>query len=418
MRIFGRSLLLVAIPLLAGCVSARMRDREPDRLFREAKYAEAAAYLKSKMKDGPGKPGSNDEFLYLVDTGLALHQAGEFEASNAYFTLVEKHAGLNNYTSVSEEAGTLVTGENTKVYRGEDFEKVLIHVYKAMNYAMLGGIEDALVEARLVNRRLEELRREGERPYKQNAFARYLSAVLYEAEGELNDAYVDYKKAHQIEPSFRSVGLDLWRTAAALGMRDEMERWKNEFQLTDEETDRGSNRLLTGKSGRGELVILFQNGLSPIKVPDPGFPSMPQFVPRHNPVREAEVVVDGAPAGKTAILHDVEATAIENLEERKLAIAAKRIAGRVTKAVVADQVRKRTNSEALGFLTEVALIISDQADTRSWNLLPRDLQVLRVPVKAGAHEVRVRPIGAAELPSRSVQVEAGKKVFLSFRYLP
>jgi hypothetical protein len=412
------AVLVLLLPLATGCVSARMSDREPDRLFRESKYAEAAEYLKSKMKDGPGKPGSNDEFLYLVDTGLALHQAGEFEASNAYFALAEKHAGLNSYTSVSEEAGTLVTGENTKVYRGEDFEKVLIHVYKAMNYASLGGIEDALVEARLVNRRLEELRRDGEKPYKQNAFARYLSAVLYEAEGELNDAYIDYKKAHQIEPSFRAVGLDLWRVAAALGMRDEMERWKAEFQLTEQETDRRSNRLVTRKSGRGELVILFQNGLSPVKVSDPAFPSMPRFVPRYNPVRAAEVLVDGMPSGKTAMLHDIEATAIENLEEKKLAIAAKRIAGRVTKAIVADQVRKRTNSDALGFLTEVALIISDQADTRSWNLLPRDLQVLRIPVDLGTHEVRVRPMGAAELPPRSVQVEAGKKVFLSFRYLP
>ena len=100
-------------------------------------------------------------------------------------------------------------------------------------------------------------------------------------------------------------------------------------------------------------------------------------------------------------------------------MAAKRVAGRVAKAVVADQVRRQTNNELLGFLTEVALVVSDQADTRSWSLLPRDLQVLRIPVEPGEHEVALRPVGAAAAPTlRKVRVEAGKKAFVSFRYFP
>ena len=410
---------LLLLPL-AGCVSARMGDGQVDRLFREARYAEAAELLKARLRpDGPGRPGSNDELLYLLDAGLALHQAGDAEASNAYFALAEKHLAQNGYTSVSEEAGTLLTGENTKVYRGEDFERVLVHVYKAMNYAMLGGLEDALVEARLVNRRLEEMRREGEKPYKQNAFARYLSAILYEAEGEFNDAYVDYKKTHELEPSYRPVGFDLIRMASALGMRDEARRWEREFEFSKEEADPSRNRVLSRKSGRGEIIVLFENGLSPVKVPDPAFPLLPDFVPRFNPVREAEVSVDGQPRGMTVLLHDIEATAISNLREKKFAMAGKRIAGRVAKAVVADQVRRQTNNELLGFLTEVALVVSDQADIRSWSLLPRDLQVLRIPADPGPHEVALRPVGAASAPPpRTVQVEAGKKAFVSFRWLP
>jgi hypothetical protein len=411
--------LLLALPLLGACASARMRDDEVDRLFRSSKYADAAEILKSRIQaGGPGAPGSNDELLYLLDAGLALHQAGEAEASNAFFSLAEKHVSLNGYASVSEEAGTLLTSENTKVYRGEDFERVLIHVYKALNYAMLGGLESALVEARLVNRRLEEMKREGEKPYKQNAFARYLAAILYEAEGEFNDAYVDYKKVHELEPAFQPVGRDLWRMAAALGMRDEMDRWKSVFQLSDEDAQRRTNSPLGRKSGRGEIIVIFQNGISPVKRPDPAFPSLPDFVPRYNPVREAEVSLDGVVVGRTVVLHDIEATAISNLGERKLAMAAKRVAGRVTKAIVADQIRRKTKNEALAFLTEVALIVSDQADTRSWSLLPRDLQISRISVDAGVHELRVEPIGGGAAETRSVQVDAGKKVFLSFRYLP
>jgi hypothetical protein len=206
--------------------------------------------------------------------------------------------------------------------------------------------------------------------------------------------------------------------AAALGIRDDIDRWKSIYQLSDDDAQRRSNSPWGRNSGRGEVVIIFQNGISPIKKPDPAFPSLPDFVPRYNPVREAEVSLNGSVVGRTVILHDIEATAISNLKERKLAMAAKRIAGRVTKAVVADQIRRRSGNEALAFLTEVALIVSDQADTRSWSLLPRDLQIARISVDAGVHEIRVQPIGGGSAESRTVQVDAGKKVFLSFRYLP
>jgi hypothetical protein len=404
---------------LQGCVSARMSDRKIDQLFRESKYHEASEYLKAQIgASGPGSPGSEDELLYLLDAGLALHQAGEYEASNAYFALAEKHAGLNDYTSVSEEVGTLLTGENTKVYRGELFEKVLIHVYKALNDAVMGKIESALVEARLVHRRLEEIRAEGEPLLQQNAFARYLSAVLYEAEGEWNDAYVDYKKTRELLPQRSFVGRDLWRVAGILGMPDEMERWKAEYSLQGPDIDRKQNGPLSRRSGLGEVIVIFQNGLAPEKRPDPFYPSIPRFVARFNPVSEAEVFLDGRQVGKTQVLHDVEATAIANLDQKKAAIIAKRLAGRVAKAVVADQVRRRTNNEVLGALTELVLVLSDQADTRSWSLLPRDFQIFRIAVEPGTHDLQLRPIGASNLPAKTIQVAAGKKVFVSFRYMP
>lgn len=404
---------------LSACVSARIRDVEADRLFQEGNYAEAASFLKERIeKKGPGSPGSEDELLYLLDAGLSLHQAGSYGESNGYFALAEKHFGLNDYTSVSEEVGTLLTSENTKVYRGEDFERVLIHVFKAMNFALMGSIESSLVEARLVNRRLEQMKRDGQRTYKQNAFARYISAILYESQGELNDAYVDYKKTRELIPAFSPVGRDLWRIAYALRMSDECERWKKEFQLSDADSQPESNRVLGKGSGMGEVIVIYQNGISPEKRPDPIFPSLPRFVARYNPVTVAEVDLNGEFAGRTVILHDIEETAIKNLEEKKAGMAAKRVAGRVTKAVVADQIKRRTNSELLGALTEIALVVSDQADIRSWRLLPRDLQILRLAVPEGTHVIRVRPVGDSDLPEQTVEVKAGKKVFLSFRYSP
>jgi len=400
--------------LATGCVSARVLDGEAESLFGARDFNKAAEHLGTRYKELRAQADSShgdfeDELLYLLDWAICLNHAGQFEASNGVFALAEKHVWGNDYTSLGEEAGTLLTGENTKVYRGEDFEKILINVYKAINFAVLGKVEEALVEARLVDRRLGELKRDGASSYKQNGFARYVSGVLYESQSEWNDAYIDYRKTHEIVPEFGAVGPDLIRIAMRLGMRDHVERWEQEF---------GLKREARTRSTPTEIVVIYQNGRGPKKVPRPDFYSLPRFVPNSDSVRQAEVVVDGVSRGMPAVLHDIEATAILNLDERIAGMIAKRIAGRVVKEVAAQEIERRTNNAALGALTRLVLIASDQADLRSWSFLPRDLQILRVPVTPGTHEVRVRPVGASELPAQSVEVRAGESRFLSFRYVP
>jgi hypothetical protein len=391
-----------------------MSDHASDRLFRQGQYEEAAAKLEEGLKE-QGENG-RDLLLYLLDLGLALHAAGKYEESNRAFLRADKIAEIKDYTSLATEGATFLSGDNLKDYKGEDFEKVLINTYLAMNYALLGKWEDALVEARRVNRKLHLMVTEGERKYKQNAFARYLSAVLYEAEGEWNDAYIDYKQARELEPGFPGLGRDLWRMAWLLRMPDQMERWEDELKLTRE--DKEAAKLASPRSGRGEIIVLFENGISPVKRPNPEWTSLPKFYPRFNPVLHAVVRVDGAEAGTTVRLHDIESTAIANLEEKWGGLLARKLAGVVVKEVAADQIERATKSELAGFLARVFFYASDQADLRSWNLLPKDLQVARVVVAPGLHTVSVDPVGAEPVGEKTVHVAAGKKVFVNFRYTP
>jgi len=64
------------------------------------------------------------------------------------------------------------------------------------------------------------------------------------------------------------------------------------------------------------------------------------------------------------------------------------------------------------------MYVSDQADVRSWNLLPKDLQILRIGVDPGTYQVRALPVGAPPIPEKMIQVGPGKKVFVDFRYTP
>src|SRR4051812_44003174 len=258
-----------------------MSDHESDNLFRAGRYSEAADHLKIGLE----KEGDNgrDLLLFLLDEGLALHSAGRFEESNKAFLRADKIAEIKDYTSLATEAGTLLTSENIKDYKGEDFENCLINNYLAMNYALMGDAENALVEARRVNHKLQLMITDGQRKYKQDAFARYLSAILYESQGNWNDAYVDYKMAHDLEPAIPGLGRDLWRMAFLQHDRDDQEQWDEEYHLTD--ADHAEAKKVLQKSPKlGEIIVLYENGISPVKQPNPQWRSLPRFYPRANPV--------------------------------------------------------------------------------------------------------------------------------------
>lgn len=421
MRRVALVLLAAAVSAgLTGCASARMSDTRSDMLFRTRQYDAAA----DRLKGGLTEQGENgrDVLLYLLDIGLSLHSAGKYAESTQYFLKADKVAEIKDYTSLSREAGTLLTSDNIKDYKGEDFENVLISTYLAMNYSLQGNYEDALVEARRVNQKLYMMVSEGKRKYKQNAFARYLSATLYEATGDVNDAYVDYKETYKLAPAFPGLGRDLWRMARLGSEQDDMEQWDSRFGLTEE--DHRAAMLPADRAHKAEIIVLYENGISPIKRPNPYFTELPKFYPRYNPVAAAQVDLfglngaGGHSVARTAMLENIETTAIENLDEKWGGMLAKKVVGLAAKTAIAYEVGKNTDP-LLGELVGWALVASDQADVRSWNLLPHDLQIARIAVDPGTYSIRVTPLGAGyALPDKSVQVAAGHKVFVDFRYMP
>jgi len=136
--------------------------------------------------------GSSDRLLYRLERGLILHYQGQYDASNQEFEKAEDLIDRFYTRSVSREVAALLTNDAARVYRGEEFEGVLIHYYRAMNYQRLGQPQEALVECRKANLKLEDYAQSTQYKlsYRNDAFMQYVSAMLYESEGEWNDAYV------------------------------------------------------------------------------------------------------------------------------------------------------------------------------------------------------------------------------------
>jgi len=376
----------VGILVLSSCAGDYVaRTSAARRAYQSYDYNGALSEIEYEVK-GP----EVDRLLALLDEGMILHAAGRYHESIGVLAEAGRLSQQLDVVSISEEAKTLISNERERAYRGEDFEKLMISVLQALNYAELGRDEDALVEVRRVNERLRKMIVDEKKPYEQLAIARYLGGVLWEDQGELDSAFIDYQAAQKLQPNLGPLAEPLIRLARETG-RDEAYR-----ELKQEYPDVLDTPL--GKD-QGQLVVVVEAGLSPIKISaQQRYPGLIQLldVPKYQdrwPTRHAAVRVDHEEQEATTVT-SLGAVAKLHLDDRIGRMVAKAIASTALKAGVAAGVGEATKSKELGLLTFLLLNVNNQADRRSWLSLPAEFQLARFRLPAGRYQVSVELDGA------------------------
>ncbi len=395
-KLFGVGLLLGALAL-SGCAGDYVsRTRSVRSAYQAYDFDGALTQMESVEKDA----SSIDELLVLLDKGAILHGAGRWQESIAVLTKAEKLASQLDYVSVSEEAKTLLSNERERAYRGEDFEKLMINVLLALNYAQLGKDEDALVEVRRVNERLLKMVREEKKPYEQLAIARYLGGILYEKEGQLDSAFIDYQKAIELESNLGELAEPALRLAKQLGRDGDYERLLKKFPGIAHEPL---------AEGEGQVVAIIEQGLSPEKHSmnrNSGGQLLAVPVYRSRQWRSGNSQI--SVGDKVATAHrvtSIDAVAQLHLNDRIGRLIAKSVATTAAKAVVAGGVGYLTKSEELGILTFWLLTLTNQPDLRSWLALPGEFQIARMRLPAGKHTVSLSAQG--HTTEHEVEVKPG-----------
>ena len=410
--------------------------------------------------------GGLDQLTYTLESALIKHTEGELEESNKIFSLAEQHIRQQEekaVISVSRTAGqgaSILVNEKTIPYSGEPFEKVLVHAYKALNYLMLRQYEDARVEVRRVYARqienrerhkkeLEqvenEAREKGVRPEEyfpqissyyadqsriggrvanlyEDAFAYYLSALVYEMNGEYNDAHIDLKKVQSLRPGIPWVENDLLRTAKRAGIYDEYNRWEKSL----------GRKVQEPRQNDGEIILFFECGMAPCKtqlkiplfIPDIGVVSLafPKYELLPNRIDRAALFhEDGTCLGRTTSLTDIEAIAIRNLQDRMSILVIKQILRTLAKGTVAMVALDQQGSAGVAgaVLSSIYNVVTEQADLRSWLTLPQNIQAVRVTIPSGTQQLVLclESHGGMCIEKRpfSVQVKPGRFLFLDAR---
>ncbi|MBX7127104.1 MAG: hypothetical protein K1X47_15520 [Cyclobacteriaceae bacterium] len=254
---------LFIVFVLWSCATYYQTNYAFNAAFEQGQLDQALTTLQSRSSEGKGKAA----FLYDVNNGLILSMKSRYQESNDYFEKAFLF-GEDYRINYLNEVASYLTNPMFTVYKGEDHEHLLVPYYKALNYLKMGNIDDALVECRRMNIRLQQLsdRYTSNNKYRRDAFIHNLMGIIYDASHDYNNAFIAYRNAWEIyqEDYGRLFGVqapsqlreDLLRTAWLTGLTAEFDRLRQEVGLPDYRYQAGSG---------GELVFFWHNGLAPVK---------------------------------------------------------------------------------------------------------------------------------------------------------
>jgi hypothetical protein len=247
---------------LSACASYYQDHFDFNSEFEHGDLTKALETLKKRENEAEGKT----RFLYNVNKGLLLSILGEYEESNVYFEKAFLF-GEDYRINYVAEAGSYFTNPMITAYRGEDHEHLMVSYYKAINYIKLDKPEEALVECRRLNIRLNQLNDKyvSEDKFQRDAFVHTLMGIIYQSSKDYNNAFIAYRNAVDVYENeyAKMFGMqvpeqlkrDLLNTAKWTGFQDEFERFKKKFEMPDYKVTQPD----------AELVFFWHNGLGPVK---------------------------------------------------------------------------------------------------------------------------------------------------------
>ncbi|QDP02958.1 hypothetical protein FNC98_07790 [Thalassotalea sp. PS06] len=363
---------------------------------------------------------------FLINDWAGSQKA--FEEAYDYVKTTNEQAKIRISQSLNQ-ASALLSNDNALPYVVPAYEQSMMHSYQALNYLMQGDREGALVEVRRANivqenalkqnqKKLDEARSDALEKANvsesslyssfpdmeatlsdvkggfQNAYTFYLSGLLYEASNELNDAYIDYKRALEIYPDNPVVINDVQRLAQRLQMGVDIERFNNRYGAYQPKTE--------SMKGKGEVVVLIELGQiiprqdASINIPTshrgnlrfyslslPSYNNAGRFtVPAQVQLSQsenslvAEPILELLPLAKFQLYDQMPGM----------------VARQVLRIFAKEEIRQeaaRSGGDVGNVLASLYNIASERADTRSWLTLPQQIQVLRQPLQTGPQSIRV-----------------------------
>ncbi|XOV95055.1 MAG: COG3014 family protein [Bacteroidota bacterium] len=466
--------LILFVGLTISCATYYQLNYEFNQFYTNGDLEAAGKLLDSNKKQAKDK----NRFLYFLNQGLVNAQLGKYEESNEWFEKAYIF-GEDYHKNAGAVTATFLVNPNTITYPGEDHEHILLLYYKAINYLHLSDYESALVECRRLNNRLYELadKYPGDNKYKRDAFVHNLMGIVYEASGDINNAFIAYRNSYDIykDDYQKLFGLtvpdqlkeDLLRSAYLNGFTTELDYYEREFGRTYNKDSYATE----------ELIFFWHNGLGPVKSEwsvnftviegeggmvsfvneDMGFNfpfplasddqkseltdlrffrvAFPKYEERKVMFTNAYLLYNSEqyPLEMAENVNDI---AFKVLNERMLKefaqgllrVAIKKsleqaIRGdqRSDKDQSAEEKRNEEIREGLSFLVGIVNAATEKADTRNWQTLPHDIFYTRVPLDTGYNEVILQVsselVGAKDMHTFNFEVRKGETVFHTFHSL-
>lgn len=438
--------------IVSACATYYTRNLQFNQAFQQGRFQEAEKILTKDKKADRRKT----KLLYFLNRGVVAALDGRYEQSNQYFE--EAYRISDSYhRDPAQLALALLTNPNAEQYNGEDFERILLHYYKALNYLNLGNYESALVECRRMDIKLKALedKYHSKNKYRKDAFIHLLMGLVYDVNHDYNNAFIAYRNAYNIyKEEYQTLfsisppeqlKKDLLRTAYLTGFMDEVRYYEKEFGM----------KYTHEKKQGGELVFLWHNGLGPVKAewsinftiikgaggvftfvndelalnfsfslpPDnsnaQGLEKLqfirvafPKYVERPPVYREGKIVLNNEtyPLYK---VEDINQIAFQSLKDRMMLELGTSLLRLALKK--ASEYALRQQNQGAGAALSAFNAITEKADTRNWQTLPHSIYYARIPVGPGEKKLSVQFSGNDTLTKEmTYNIPSGQTYFQVF----
>jgi hypothetical protein len=419
-----RIILLFSLALACSSLSTQKKFYEPITASLQDGDYEAALKELEKARE-KNKFAEKDRFIYFLDAGLANYYAANFDSSNAKLTMAEAAAEELYTKSITRAAASFILNDNVLEYAGEDYEVLYANLMKAMNYLAMDQIEEAFVEIRRANLKLELLEQKyvdiaqqyqktadedsivrgikydvPDVRFNNDAFARYLSMHLYASQGDLDDARIDYdflKNAFITQPDVYDYPMPevqyyseygpILSIVALAGMSPVKEGLSLRLR-----TDKDLNLVQILYDGPGMEDVEY--GHIPLPVSEDYYFkfAIPVLEARPSQIDRVVVLINGKEAGQLQLLEDVGNVARETYEAKKTLIYIRTLARAIIKGLVAHGMKEKADTGGLeGWLKKAAIDVGtdilENADLRCSRLLPGRVYVADLVLQPGDYDI-------------------------------
>lgn len=433
---------LIAL-LLSACASThtlQARGKDLDQAIEQRDIPTALALVHNpKLYKG------KDRVLYYLDAGLLHHYNSDWAKSNELLQQAEDAIQELSTKSLSKGAASLLLNDNALDYAGEDYEDLYINVFKALNYLALEERDAAFVEVRKIDDKLSYLEQKyatlakelsqdpkakteiksGKNKFHASALARYLSLMLYAAEGNIDAARIDYDNirfAYESQSEVYPFAMPELRHPE----RANPEPLLRVISLVNRGPYKRAREMHIHSSQDLLLVGSVDETVQMAGIVWPDIKegyyfkfALPYLVNR--PARIAQVVAVAPDGSRYPLqkLEDLARVAQQTFEIKAPMIMFKSITRSVVKGLVAEEIKASSSEKGsslfatlLSITADAAVFLSENADLRISRFFPAEALVAELPLPAGEHQITLEYYSSAgyllysELRTVKVQARA------------
>ena len=411
--------------LAIGCTTTRnARFAELDDFVQNHQYKDALSLLADQnVQNEIYLP--TDHVLKYMDLGMLHFYAGDYQRAVEYLSQAEYLMEDLFTTSVLQAVGSMLVNDTVVDYPGEPHEDLYTNIFKALAFLEEGSFDDAYVEMRRLNNKLNLLEdkysqlaesysnadastitvQAGRTNFHSSALAHYISLLIYRADGDLDAVRIDgenFVAAFAQQPAVYNFPQP---DIAPLLQESEQVRL-NVLAFTGRMPEKRSDRLFIRTAADRVLIIAQregENGRVVLEEIDgffwPGVPAglqftfeLPRLVRLGSEVGRIEVFADGRSLGELDLIENMENVAAELYKVKEPLIYLKTIIRALAKGLVSHSVKADFGviGEIMGIFGDVFAVVSEIADVRAARYYPGFAYGSEFRIDQGYHVVSIK----------------------------